>query len=222
MQRTQVEAVLPILSQNKSKNIAFVVNTASGYEDWAKAVGEERLIIGFPSAGGVRANGEVYYFIGRGLIRTFQTTTFSNLYGTKATNVEEIIKVFNQSGIPTVFCSNMDAWQKTHVAVVTSIANALYKYSCDNYKLSKSYSDIKLMLSGIKEGFLVLNSLGIKITPMKLNYFRLPLFLIAPIFKMVMGTKLAEITMAKHTTVAESEMVYLQEEFDNLIKTMSE
>lgn len=222
MQRTQVEAVLPMLSQNKSKNIVFVVNTASSYADWVKAVGSERLVLGFPSAGGERINGEVHYFIGKGFMRVFQTTTFADLYGTKPQRVKTIIEIFNQTGIPSVFCKNMDAWQKTHVAMVTSIGNALYKYNSDNYKLAKSYADIKLMVQGIKEGFSVLNSLNIKITPSKLNYFKLPVCLLAPIFKVIMGTKLAEITLAKHTAVARPEMTYLQEEFDNLIRKSGE
>lgn len=218
MQRTQVDEVLPILSQNKSKNIVFVVNTALGYANWVKAVGSERLLLGFPSAGGERINGEVSYFIGKGIMRVFQTTTFSNLYGTKAQNVKSMIKIFNKAGIPSVFCRNMDAWQKTHVAMVTSIGNALYKYNSDNYKLANSFSDIKLMVQGMKEGFFVLNSINNKITPLKLNYFKLPVFLLTPIFKVIMGTKLAEITMARHTAGARPEMIYLQEEFDSLIR----
>lgn len=218
MQRTQIKNVLPILLQNKSSNIVFVVNTASGYDDYVNSVGENRVIIGFPSAGGERKNGEVRYFIGRGLMRTFQTTTFGEYHCHKTERVSTIVKMFNQAGIPSVYCNNMDAWQKTHVAIVTSIGNSLYSYNCSNYELSKSYSDIVTMIKGIKEGFSVLNALNIKITPLKLNYFRLPVFLLVRVFKIVMGTQLAEVTMAKHTSVAREEMIYLQNEFDELIK----
>ncbi|HSN65744.1 MAG TPA: 2-dehydropantoate 2-reductase N-terminal domain-containing protein, partial [Fusibacter sp.] len=64
MQGTQVDDILPILSQNCSKNIVFVVNTASGYDKWVTAVGKDRLMSGFPSAGGERKDGKVFYFIG--------------------------------------------------------------------------------------------------------------------------------------------------------------
>jgi ketopantoate reductase len=37
MQRTQVGAVLPVLAENRSPNIVFVVNTAAGYDAWAEA-----------------------------------------------------------------------------------------------------------------------------------------------------------------------------------------
>lgn len=148
MQRTQVEEVLPILAKNKSKNIIFVVNTSAGYKEWSQVVGRDRLMVAFPSAGGERLDGEVHYFIGKGLMRTFQTTTFGEYSGKKTERLRTIIRVFNQAGIPTAFSKNMDAWQKTHVAMVTSIANALYKYNADNFALAKSYPDIKLMVQG--------------------------------------------------------------------------
>ncbi len=60
--------------------------------------------------------------------------------------------------------------------------------------------------------------LGIKTTPPKLNFFRLPTGLLAAVFKVFMNTKLAEITIAKHTVAAKPEMPALQREFDVLIQ----
>ena len=217
MQRTQVESVLPILSQNRSKNIVFVVNTAAGYDKWAQAVGSKRLMLGFPSAGGERVGSKVVYFVGKGAMRAFQTTTFGEYNGRNTERIRQLIEAFNRAGIPSAFCTDMDAWQKTHVATVTCIANALYQFNCDNYRLAKSYDSIRLMVQGIREGFVVLNKLEIKMKPAKLWYFKLPVCVTAVVFKFVMGTKLAEITMAKHCIAAKPEMLCLQSEFDTLI-----
>lgn len=218
MQKTQVESILPVLSKNKSFNIVFLVNNALGYDAWAEAVGENRLMMGFPSAGGERREGRVCYFIGRGILRGFQTTTFGEYNGKKTERLKALIKAFDKSGIPAVSSENMDAWQKTHVSIVTSIANALYKHGSDNYSLGRAYRDLHLMVLGIKEGLGVIRKLGYSITPAKLNYFKLPACIIALVFKLVMGTRLAEITMAKHTIAARDEMIHLQNEFDTLIK----
>lgn len=217
LQRTQVDSVLPFLSQNRSHNIVFIVNTAAGYEQWAQAIGSGRLMLGFPSAGGERVNGKVVYFLGKGFMRAFQTTTFSEYNGSRSKQVRTIIRAFRKAGIPSVFCSDMDAWQKTHVAMVTSIANALYKFDCDNFRLAKSYPDIRLMIQGIKEGIAVLKKLKIRPRPAKLGYFSLPTFITASVFQWIMGTKLAEITMAKHCVSARLELLCLQAEFDTLI-----
>jgi len=217
MQRTQVGEILERLAQNKSKNIVFVVNTASGYSEWQKAIGEDRLMIGFPSAGGERNGGIVDYFVGKGMMRIFQTTTFGELNGKKSQRVKLLIKAFRKAGIPSVFSKKMDVWQKTHVAMVTCIANALYGYGCDNYKLATSKKSVNEMLKGIKEGFNVLKKLGMHPTPGKLVFFYLPTGILTPIFRMFLRTKLAEITMAKHCLAAKTEMVFLQKEFDELI-----
>ncbi|MDF9839652.1 MULTISPECIES: 2-dehydropantoate 2-reductase N-terminal domain-containing protein [Paenibacillus] len=173
MQKTQVNSVLPYLAKNQSENIVFVVNNPLGYDEWLKCIGQKRLMIGFPAAGGELKNGVVNYFIGRGIARAFQTTTFGELDGKTTSRLTALVKAFNRSHIPTVTSSNMDAWQKTHVALVTSIANALYIHKSNNYALSKSTKDIQLMIQGIKEGFQVIEALGYKVTPRKLHYFKL-------------------------------------------------
>lgn len=218
MQKIQVDSVLESLSQNCTENIVFIVNTAAGYDQWKQAIGEERLMLGFPSAGGERRNGVVRYFIGKGLMRAFQTTTFGEASEKRTQRVSNLIHLFKQAGIPSVFCTNMDAWQKTHVAMVTSIANALYKYKCDNRQLAASYQDVKEMVLGVREGFAVLKTLGIQPTPRKLGFWELPSGILTVIFKLFMATQLAEVTMAKHCIVARNEMIYLQAEFDSLVE----
>ena len=165
MQKTQVSSILDILTKNKSPNIVFVVNTALGYDEWAKSVGSKRLMIGFPSAGGEIKDGIVSYFIGKGFMHIFQTTTFGELTGEKTKRLAELVNMFSKAKIPSVSCSNIDAWQKTHVAVVTCIANSLYSYDCDNKKLGNSQDSINKMIYAIRDGFSVLKALGIPTPP---------------------------------------------------------
>jgi 2-dehydropantoate 2-reductase len=217
MQKTQIDEILPVLSQNISKNVVFVVNTASGYDEWIKAVGKDRIMFGFPSAGGERKDRRVHYFVGQNIQRVFQTTTFGELSSEKTRRVEILIKLFNQAKIPSVFCKDMNAWQKTHVALVTSIANALYGFKCDNYKLGRSYENVKLMINGIQEGRRVLERNGVNLTPKKLFWLDLPAALLTVFFSIFLRTPLAETTMAKHCVTAKAEMIQLQQEFDELI-----
>lgn len=218
VQNTQIDAILPILSKNKSKNIVFVVNNPSGYQKWIDVVGYERIILGFPSAGGERKDGVVNYFIGKGPAKLFQATTFGELSGKKSERLIKLIKIFKKSGFSPNINNNMDAWQKTHIAVVLPIANALYRFDSNNYKLAKSYSTIKKMVLATRECFNVLNSINIKVTPAKLNFYYLPLFVIVPMFMLIMNTKIAEFAMAKHTIIAKDEMEVLENQFRYLIK----
>lgn len=176
MQRTQVNMVLPMLAKNKTPNIVFVVNNPSGYDEWIEFLGKERIMIGFPSAGGERKDGEVNYFIGKGLSKLFQATTFGEIDGSSTQRLENLVKAFKSAGFSSVINHNMDAWQKTHVALITPIANSIYKYNGSNYSLSKSSKDLKKMLIAVREGFNALRQIGISITPVKLNFFYLPTF----------------------------------------------
>ena len=54
-------------------------------------------------------------------------------------------------------------------------------------------------------------------SPAKLNFYYLPVFLIVPIYMLLMNTKIAEFALAKHTIVAKDEMEVLEKQFRSLI-----
>lgn len=218
VQNTHIDSILPILSKNKSRNIVFVVNNPSGYQRWIDAVGYERVMIGFPSGGGERIDSIVNYFIGKGLVKIFQATTFGELSGEKTDRLLKLTKVFREAGFSPNISRNMDSWQKTHVGVVVPIGKALYRFDSNNYKLAKSYGTLRKMVLATRECFKALNAMNIKVTPAKLNFYYLPLCLIVPIYMLIMNTKIAEFAMSKHTIVAKDEMEELEKQFRNLIK----
>ena len=216
VQNNQIDSILPILAKNKSNNIVFVVNNPLGYDNWIKQIGYNRIIIGFPSAGGERKNSIVYYFIGKGPIKIFQSTTFGELNGKKTKRLIELYKIFKKSGFSPSLNKKMEWWQKTHVAVILPGAKALYRFQSNNYSLSKSFETIKKMVYGTRELFAVLKSTGVKITPGKLNFYYLTVFMIGRIWQVMMGTKIAEYAMAKHTIVGKEEIEILEKQFMSL------
>jgi 2-dehydropantoate 2-reductase len=178
-----------------------------------EAVGRERVMIAFPSAGGVRKNGEVHYFIGKGITKLFQSTTFGELDGVRTERLTRLVKIFKHAGFQPSVTKTTDAWQKTHVAVILPITKALYRYQSNNYELSKSYGTLKNAILGIREMFRILKSIDVRIEPEKLNFFYLPVCILAPVCMFIMKTKIAEFAMAQHTIVAKEEMNALEEQF---------
>lgn len=218
VQNHQIDDILPILSENNSKNIVFVVNNPLGYDKYIKAVGKERVMIGFPSAGGERKNGVVTYFIGTGMARIMQTTTFGELDGSNSERLKLLINIFERAGFQPVKSSDMDSWQKTHIALVIPIALALHKFQSDNYLLSKSQKTIKQMILATREGFKALKENNIVITPIKLNFYYLPIWLLVMVYQILFKTRIAEYSMAKHTKAAMEEIRILEEQFFRLYK----
>jgi 2-dehydropantoate 2-reductase len=218
VQNAQIDDILPILGKNKSQNIVFVVNTPLGYEKWIYSVGYNRIIIGFPSAGGERKNGVVNYFIGTGINKIFQATTFGELDGKVTKRLKTLQKIFRKSGFSPSINKKMDWWQKTHVAVILPIAKALYRYNSDNYELGKSYKTLKYMVFGTRELFRILKNINVEITPRKLHFYYLPIVILVNIWKIVMKTKVAEYAMAKHTIIGKEEIAILEKQFMTLNK----
>jgi 2-dehydropantoate 2-reductase len=218
VQNTQIDDILPILEKNKSKNIVFVVNNPLGYEKWIDMVGYNKIIIGFPSAGGERKNSVVNYFIGTGIIKMFQSTTFGEIDGKITKRLKILYKIFKESGFSPSINKNMDWWQKTHVAVILPIAKALYRYNSDNYELGKSFRTLKYMILGTRELFKILKNINVNITPKKLYFYYLPIIILVNIWKIIMKTKIAEYAMAIHTIVGKEEIKVLEEQFMTLNK----
>jgi 2-dehydropantoate 2-reductase len=216
VQNNQINDILPILAKNKSQNIVFVVNNPLGYENWINIIGYERILIGFPAAGGERENGVVNYFIGKGVTKLFQSTTFGELNGKKTERLKKLYGIFKKSGFSPAIHNKMEWWQKTHVAVVSPIAKALYRYNSNNYELSKSYKTLKDMVYATRELFSVLRSNNVKVTPKKLLFYYLPANILAIIWKIIMKTKIAEYSMAKHTITGKGEMEILEKQFMTL------
>lgn len=213
MQRQQVDDVLPILARNTSPNVVFVVNTASGYGAWIDAVGRERLLIGFPSAGGERRDGVIECFVGKGLARVFQSTTFGELDGADTPRLRRLVAMFRQAGFSPTWSRHIEDWQRTHVAVVLAIAWALYRHDCDPAALARSPQDLRAMVLAIREGFRCLRALGHRVTPAKLRYFDLPSVVLVGVFRLAMRTRLVDVAMARHTRNARVEMERLRDEF---------
>ena len=216
VQNTQINEILPTLAKNQSKNIVLVVNNPLGYENWINSIGYHRILIGFPSAGGERKNGVVNYFIGKGIIKIFQSTTLGELNGKKTERLKILYNIFRKSGFSPSINKNMDWWQKTHVSVILPGAKALYRYQSNNYELAKSYKTLKNMVYATRELFSVLKSNGIKITPKKLFFYYLPANILGIIWKFVMNTKIAEYAMAKHTITGKEEVEILEKQFMTL------
>ena len=65
VRKNQVQDLLPVLAQNRSPSVVFMVNTASGSEEWVEALGGQRVMLGFVFAGGRREGSLIRAIRGR-------------------------------------------------------------------------------------------------------------------------------------------------------------
>jgi 2-dehydropantoate 2-reductase len=171
VRKNQISSVLPALAANTgSPNILFLVNNAEGARPLVNALGHERVLLGFPGAGGRRTGNTVHYF----LASSVQPTTIGELDGQHSARLAQVKQVFQDAGLPVAICDNMDAWLKTHVALVSPMANAIYLAGGSNYRLARTRDGVVLMVRAVKEGLRVLRALNIPLTPARYRVLGTP------------------------------------------------
>ncbi len=101
-----------------------MINSADGSKALSGAIGADRLVLGFPGAGGSRLDdGTVLY---RVVTKAIQRTTFGELRGAVSDQVRAVGHAISTAGFPVALTGRMEAWQKTHVAMVSPLANGFY------------------------------------------------------------------------------------------------
>lgn len=217
VRKNQLDEVLPQLAANhRVRSYLFMFNNASGPEDLMLKVGRERVLLGFPGAGGVLEGHVVRYAM---LPTWLQPTTIGEVGGQRTERIDALYEVLHNAGFSTLVNARMDAWLKTHIAVVSPVANALYLANGSVRRLSRTRDGVLMMVRAIREALDVLEDLGIPITPARFRLFRwIPEPLLVLILQLALNTRLAEIVIEQHANAARDEMEQLTEEFKTLQK----
>jgi len=214
LRNDNLNAVLPVLSQNQSENFVFMVNTAKGYSDWIEHLGAERIIAAFPGAGGKIENGIVHYQLTPKII---QPTTLGEINGKESQRLTDLKKIIRQAGFSTTISKNMDSWQKSHLAMVCPMAYGIYYDGGNNYSLAKNKKAISLMCKSLRESFAFMNKSKYGVEPFKLNIYRIiPTFLLSAIMSRIINTKWIETVGSNHALAAKKEMEILTKDFIQL------
>lgn len=213
----QIESVLPLLAANTATpSIVFMFNNLDGPERLVAALGRGRVVLGFPGAAGEQGHdGSVVATILPALI---QKTTVGELDGSITPRIRVLAKTLTEAGFPTSISVRMDAWLKTHVALVSPIADAFYGADSDMKVLANSRSRLGEMVQAIRQAFLALRAHGTAITPAKLRMAELlPDWIIVGACQLALRTAYADLIVARHATVARDEMAALSEALHRLV-----
>ncbi len=216
LRNEQVSPALPVLAKNQSKNVVFMVNNPSGYSNWTNALGKERVIPAFPGSGGKIENGIVHYEI---VSKIIQPTTIGEISGTKTARIQELRQLLSEAGFPASISNNMDAWQKTHVALVGPLGDVIYLDGGDNYSVAKNHKAIKQMNLALQENFTFLKKSDIGIVPRKFSVIIFtPLWFLNLIMSLAFNTRWAETVICNHALNAQNEMRIISREFIEMAK----
>lgn len=145
---TQVEAVLPALRASAARKVAFMFNTFESIEPLREAVGVGRFVFAFP--------GGVFALLIEGRLRPQINP------GTTAGDAE-VARVFSGAGIPTVFEADMQAWLRSHAAMVAPMMAASVVVFGRGAGLS--WAEARRYAAAMAQGFGVVRALGHPVRP---------------------------------------------------------
>ena len=191
----QIDDLLPNLAANRGvKTFLFMHNRAAGVSALAQAVGPERVLLGFPGAGGWLDGATVRY-----RLVPEQPTTLGEPNGQITPRLLEIAKIFEEAGFTVAFSRRMDDWLKTHAMLVTAIAGAIYLAQGSTAALAKSWEDVRTLVHGLRQGFALLTDAGVVIEPKKLALIvGLPPILPQLYLRHFLARPASELILARH------------------------
>jgi 2-dehydropantoate 2-reductase len=203
MRRNQTRAILPVIAANKRiPSVLFLVNNAAGPQEWIEALGKNRVLIGLPNTGGEKRGNVVRYFLMNSL-----TILFNELDEIRTARVDQIIQMFQCAHLSAAAQKDMDAYMKTHIALVAPAAGAIYMAGGDIHRLAYMRESLMLLVRAIREGFKVLSTLDIPITPSAMNILNwIPERMLIFLLRMLFTTKMAVVGMERHANSAPDEM----------------
>lgn len=204
VRRDQVASVMPELVANRCiPTLLFMLNNPIGSANLAAALGEDRVLLGFPGAGGTRDGPVIRY----ALIKQ-QPTTLGELRGRQTARLRRMVVAFRGAGLPTEISRDMDAWLKTHAFFITGICGAIYMAGGDCLRLSEDNAVLALMTQGVREGFVTVRALGLTVSPFPLRvlFTWLPQAFAIHYWRRFFASKMADYVFGGHARAGSSEM----------------
>ena len=218
MGKHQVAAIFPRLAANKQiPSVLFLHNNAAGPQAMIEALGLERVLLGFPGAGGKR-EGHIIHSL---LIKQ-QPTTLGELDGRTTQRLEQIANAFKDAGFPIAVSSNIDAALKTHAVFISCLESAVI-VAGGNHELASRRDLLLLMVSAIRQGFKGLQARGLPIVPfnLKLMFLGMPQWFPVLYWQRALQSKLGEYSLAAHANAAPGEIRQLIDEISTLVRDTS-
>ena len=214
VRKNQVQNLLPVLAENRSPSVVFMVNTASGTEEWIAALSAKRAMLGFVFAGGRREGSLI-----RAMRSKYGRTPFGEASGAITGRVTTLVSILNDAGLKSKAVSDMPDWLATHAAMIAPVATLLLKHGCDTYALARSREDMGRLADALRETLAVLRANGRRIVPRSTVLVDvLPRFVVMKFFRALLASRFGEIGAGWHCSQAPDEMHQLARELRDLVE----
>jgi 2-dehydropantoate 2-reductase len=120
----QVDAVLESLA-GLDADVLFLLNWAAGPQPLGAVIGQARVLLGFPTAGGTMDRDVIRYRAATFMTRRVPMP-IGEPDGRGTPRLERVVRALRTAGINAKAESQMDTWLKTHAAFEVPLAKAVH------------------------------------------------------------------------------------------------
>ena len=204
VRKDQLSGIMPDIAANPNiPMVLFMLNNPLGSTPLTSALGTDRVLLGFPGAGGTLEGHVVRY-----AMIAQQPTTVGEPTGMQTARPQVLVKMLRAAGFRSRIDSDMEAWLSAHAFFVTSVSGAIYLAGGDCKQLSRNQPLLKLMIRGTREGFSAVSALGRPVHPLALKvlFTQLPTQAAVYYWRRFFSNQMAEFVFARHARSASVEM----------------
>jgi len=204
MRYTQLKSVIPILTDNGSKNIAFIGNNLSPEVLIEKLPGKN-VLFGFSMAAGHREKDRVVSI-------SLHKVTIGQLKDAPS-NEHLIREIFAGTKVRAVYQPNMGDYLLCHAAFVTPVAFACYYTDGDLKRIKNNKAYLNQIIDANIEGYSAIENAGHEILPDPDKDYRSRKYrrMCYTVYKIMCATVIGKICASDHALNATEEMSALNE-----------
>ncbi|MEU7370562.1 2-dehydropantoate 2-reductase N-terminal domain-containing protein [Streptomyces hygroscopicus] len=191
----QVDSVLDSLA-GVDGDVLFLHNWAAGAEPLGKAIGRERVLLGFPVAAGTM-DGDVVRYRRTNFITRRVAMPIGEPDGRATPRVERIVRTFRAAGVNAKAEPQMDAWLKTHAAFEVPLGLAVQAAGSTS-ALAGDPEAVRHMLRLVRHRFDALPTPPVPRAYVALQ--KLPEGLLVPLFQRFLRSSTAKNSALNNTT----------------------
>lgn len=211
----QAESALYAMKNNQSKTIVTMTNTM-GYDLWLEIVGD-RLLPGFPGAGGDIKEGVLYAQFGS---EKHQGTIFGEIDGQMTERVKELAKIFETADLHYEIQEDIQAFHISHAAMAIVNKHFYTNSGMMDIETARSENTLSKVAKDLKQNIHLVEQAGIPVIPPETKSMgELPeRDIIASFRKILSNDFYIDVKLGSHAVSQKSEIILLDEVFHKKMK----
>lgn len=210
----QAESALTAIRKNKSKTIVTMTNTVS-YNQWLEIVGD-RLLPGFPGAGGDIKDGVLYAQFGS---QKHQGTIFGEINGQLTERVKALAQIFEAANLNYEIQQNIQAFHVSHVALAIVNKHFYGERGMVDLETARSESTLRKIAADVKQNIHMVEQAGIPVIPPETKVMGewSESDIISLYRQMLNNDFIIDVKLGNHAISQKAEIMLLNEEFHKMM-----